>query len=314
MRYLASAFALVVGLTLSGCAGSQKPEAHAGSGSEQEPAAEEAAEDQTASTDTKSDESDNAAGADVSPASVAQEDEQESGECRKSDAKLALSVDRQSVNLEQGRLEAKMDGPICSIKMTITRKDGQPPIEKSFRYTGPERELTWNPVPKDQIEKIEIRITSDDSGYQSATLVPWLARIEHEEVEFDTNKAVIRASEVPSLEDSYAKVQEVLEKVKGKGLGTITLFIAGHTDTVGSAEANLDLSRRRAQAIASWFMKRGVCAPIAFDGFGETALAKMTGDEVEAQENRRVDYILSVEPPPVSKGARPAWKWVSRGC
>ena len=40
---------------------------------------------------------------------------------------------------------------------------------------------------------------------------------------------------------------------KYKELGRITLFIAGHTDSVGNEGYNLQLSQRRAQSIGSWF-------------------------------------------------------------
>jgi outer membrane protein OmpA-like peptidoglycan-associated protein len=165
--------------------------------------------------------------------------------------------------------------------------------------------MRWDPIPRDEIEKIEIRVTADDGGYQSVFLIPWSVRIEHQEVEFDTDQAIIRPSEVPSLEDSYAKIQEVLAKVEGKQLGKITLFIAGHTDTRGSDGHNLTLSRDRARAIAAWFMKRGLCTPIAYEGFGETALKKLTADEVDEQENRRVDYILAVRATSGDQGAHP---------
>jgi outer membrane protein OmpA-like peptidoglycan-associated protein len=116
------------------------------------------------------------------------------------------------------------------------------------------------------------------------------------------------------LTDSLSTINEVLHKVEGKGLGTITLFIAGHTDTRGSAEHNMTLSRSRAESIANWFVKEGLCVPIAYEGFGETALKKLTADEVDEPENRRVDYILSVEPPTIKKGAAAAWKMMSKGC
>jgi outer membrane protein OmpA-like peptidoglycan-associated protein len=249
----------------------------------------------------------------AAPAASERQDEKPSGECRKSSAALSLSVDRKTVSLDEGRLQAKMDGPICSLVMQITRKDG-PAIEKSFHYGETEQELRWNPLPRDQIEKIEIRITAKNNAYQAVTLIPWFVKIDHKEVKFDTNKAVIRDSEVASLKESFTKIKEILHKVEGKGLGTITLFIAGHTDTRGSAEHNMALSRARAEAIADWFQKQGVCIPIAYEGFGETALRKVTADEVDEQANRRVDYILSVEPPVIKKGATPAWKLMSKGC
>ncbi len=235
------------------------------------------------------------------------------GECHKSNNPLTLSVDRKTVSLEEGHLQAKMDGPICALTMQIIRKDGTV-TDKAFQYTGAEQELRWTPIPRDQIEKVEIRITAKDHAYKAVWLIPWQVKIEHKEVKFDTNKAVIRDSEVPSLKDSLNRINDVLHKVEGKGLGTITLFIAGHTDTRGTAEHNMALSRARAESIANWFVKQGLCIPIAYEGFGETALKKLTADEVDEPENRRVDYILSVEPPTIKKGAAPAWKTMSKGC
>jgi|GEM_PF-1327277 len=241
------------------------------------------------------------------------DDEKGAGECRQSKLPLTLTIDKKTANLEEGRVQAKLDGPICSLVMRLWRKDGTV-MEKAFHYEAPEQELHWTPVPRDQIEKVEFRITAKDKAYRAVTLTPWSVSIDHEEVKFDTNKAVIRASEVPALEDSLVKIKQVLAKVEGKELGPITLFIAGHTDTRGSNEHNLTLSRERAQAIAAWFQKQGLCIGIAFEGFGETALKKLTADEVDEQANRRVDYILAIEPPLIKKGASPAWKSMSRGC
>ena len=247
-------------------------------------------------------------------AAVSDGDEPGAGKCRESETKLVLAVDRKTVSLEDGRLRAQMDGPICNLVMKITSKDGQLLLEKAFRYSGAERELRWSPVARDQIEKVEIRITAADGAYQSVLLIPWSVSIDHEEVQFDTNKSVIRESGVASLSESLSKINDVLAKVEGKGLGTITLFIAGHTDTQGSDEHNMVLSRNRAQAIASWFLKKGLCIPIAYEGFGESALKKLTADNFDEQANRRADYILAVEPPTIKKGATPAWKWLSKGC
>ena len=88
----------------------------------------------------------------------------------------------------------------------------------------------------------------------------------------------------------------------------ITLYIAGHTDTVGNNGSNLKLSQDRARSIAAWFRKRGVRLPISFEGFGETSLAVRTADNVDEVRNRRVDYVLSDGPPNYSAGFRPSWK------
>jgi outer membrane protein OmpA-like peptidoglycan-associated protein len=310
MKSVASILAFVTGLAGLSCGGAQQQAGQPSAVSD-----DDGSERAEADWDVAESSDEPAPSSDLEgQTQVEQEDDKGPAECQKSAAKLTIAVDRQSVSLEQGVLEATMNGPICEISMTITRKEGLPAIEKTFRYTGPRRALRWNPMPRDEIEKIEIRVSAADGAYQGVVLVPWSVTIDHEEVVFDTDKAVIRPSEVASLDESLAKIRQVLQTVEGKGLGTITLFIAGHTDTRGSDARNLDLSRRRAQAIAGWFVKRSLCIPIAFEGFGETALRKMTADEVDAQENRRVDYILAVEPPVVRKGATPAWKWLSKGC
>ena len=245
---------------------------------------------------------------------VHEQDEPGAGECRDSTAGLAIGVNRKSVNLKKGSLVAQMDGHICNLSLRIQRTGGLPTVVKRFRYTGPKRKLQWTPIPRDEIARIEVRVESDDGAYESAILIPWSVTIDHDEVVFDTNKAVVRQSEVPSLEDSLEKIKEVLTEGEEYGLTGITLFIAGHTDTRGTSGHNMTLSRNRAQAIAHWFMQAGLCTPIAFQGFGEMALKKVTADEVDEQQNRRVDYILSVEPPVIREGAPAAWQWITQGC
>jgi outer membrane protein OmpA-like peptidoglycan-associated protein len=347
MKNLASTFAIVLGLAVISCGGAQKrvadPSAksdsdsaergdgngdgdegkssdtskssHSPDTSKSSDSPDSSKSSDSPDTSKSSDSPDSSNSPDSDKVNVEQQDEKSAGDCQKSSAKLAISVDRNTVSLEKGTLRAKMDGPICKLAIKITRKDGLPTVEKSFRYNGPERELRWNPVPRDEIEKVEVRITDKDNGYQAIQIVAWNVSIDHKEVQFDTNKALIRESEVASLQDSLKKIKQVLAGIEGKGLGTVTLFIAGHTDTQGSDEHNMALSRNRAQSISSWFMKNGLCVPIAFEGFGETALKKMTADNVDEQANRRVDYILAVEPPAMGrKGASPAWKWISKGC
>jgi hypothetical protein len=48
---------------------------------------------------------------------------------------------------------------------------------------------------------------------------------------------------------------------------------------------------------------------MAYDGMGEKALKLKTADEVAEPSNRRVDYMLSIEPPRFKvSGASPVWK------
>lgn len=325
-RTRSCAVAAALGWSVVGCGGSQNQVAspsasptedftEAEAGEDEDPAEALGASDEEETSDEEAvTPAGNSSGSGETAQPVPEDVEPGAGECRDNTAPLSLTVDRKHVDLAKGTLEAQMDGHICNISLTIERKNDLPSVVKRFRYTGPKRALHWTPIPRDDITRIEVRLDSDDGAYESVFLIPWFVTIDHEEVVFDTNQAVIRPSEVQSLEASLAKINEVLTEGKEMGLGTITLFIAGHTDTQGSDQHNMTLSRNRALAIANWFKRAGVCVPIAFEGFGETALKKVTADEVDEEENRRVDYILSVEPPVIREGGSPAWQWVSKGC
>jgi outer membrane protein OmpA-like peptidoglycan-associated protein len=89
----------------------------------------------------------------------------------------------------------------------------------------------------------------------------------------------------------------------------VKLFIAGHTDTVAAADYNRELSRARARAIAGYFRGRGLRIQIRCAGLGEDAPLVATPDETDEPKNRRAEYIVAVEPPPIrNAGVEPRWE------
>ena len=69
--------------------------------------------------------------------------------------------------------------------------------------------------------------------------------------------------------------------------------INGYTDSTGSADYNIDLSQRRAQAVASYLESKGVKAKnLTVKGYGATNFVA-TNDTAEGRaQNRRVDIVL----------------------
>jgi outer membrane protein OmpA-like peptidoglycan-associated protein len=71
------------------------------------------------------------------------------------------------------------------------------------------------------------------------------------------------------------------------------LVIVGHTDDIGSDQFNLDLSRRRAQAAASYLASLGVnSARLRTYGRGEEEPAAANTNETGRQQNRRVEVAI----------------------
>lgn len=69
--------------------------------------------------------------------------------------------------------------------------------------------------------------------------------------------------------------------------------IEGHTDNVGDAEKNFQLSQRRANAVAAYLIKKGVHHErLKAEGFGGYRPLKPSGDGKYHPENRRVEFIV----------------------
>lgn len=222
---------------------------------------------------------------------------------------LQVLIDKSKVDLNEHHLELKASRDLAKVTLRVTGDSGAvlADVERDLSSypAGKPLVVQWNPSSDEPVIRIEVFAYDMDGYYKGIAIIPWAVSIPHEEVNFRTDSAQIDDSEKPKLDASYAKVTEALAKHPDL---RVTLFIAGHTDTVGDASYNLRLSRQRAQAIARWFRQRGLKIPVGYEGFGEAALLVKTADEVDEPRNRRVDYILSVEEPVFkSSGARPTW-------
>lgn len=103
-------------------------------------------------------------------------------------------------------------------------------------------------------------------------------------VYFDTGGTELTA---PSRET----IREVLAVITARNPHEIT--VSGHTDSVGSAEFNRTLSLRRARAIASLLMSRGVSGNIIDITYhGKENQLVPTPDGVAEMRNRRVEITI----------------------
>lgn len=223
--------------------------------------------------------------------------------------KLQVTIDRAKVDLPGHQLEVKLSHPADKVRIKVIGESGAvlAEVEKPFQGAAANSALlvSWTPASEEAVAKIEVWGYDTDGFFSGVALIPWNFTVAHEEVNFETASDVIRPSEVPKLEATVARINEAVKK--HSELGKITLYIIGHTDSVGSTESNLELSRKRARSIGGWFKAHGAALPVAYEGVGESAPLVKTADEVDEPKNRRVDYILALEPPAAKSGAV-SWK------
>jgi outer membrane protein OmpA-like peptidoglycan-associated protein len=132
------------------------------------------------------------------------------------------------------------------------------------------------------VERVE-RLYSVDEVKRSARIRDKTRRIDLDTITFEFGKATIAQSEVPRLEGIAKAIQRMLEANPAE-----TFLIEGHTDAVGTDEANLGLSDQRAEAVAA-ALTDVFSIPaenLSTQGYGEQYLKVQT--ESEERQNRRV--------------------------
>jgi outer membrane protein OmpA-like peptidoglycan-associated protein len=112
-----------------------------------------------------------------------------------------------------------------------------------------------------------------------------LAVIFKGDVTFDTNSTVVR----PGLQSEINRVAGVLNQYP-----QTLVRVEGHTDSRGSDAYNMDLSIRRANAVRTLLVQRGVAdSRIDAVGYGETMPVATNDTEAGRQRNRRVEIKIA---------------------
>jgi outer membrane protein OmpA-like peptidoglycan-associated protein len=115
-----------------------------------------------------------------------------------------------------------------------------------------------------------------DQGSVLVTLQP---------IEFEFDKAIIRPSSY-HIVDAVAKALVDNPDIK-------LVEVQGHTDERGSADYNMDLSRRRAAAVVTYLVEHGIAADrLHSNGYGLTMPVDRGHNEAAWEKNRRVEFVI----------------------
>jgi OmpA-OmpF porin, OOP family len=102
-------------------------------------------------------------------------------------------------------------------------------------------------------------------------------------VNFDTGKSTIKPDSAKTLDDAAAAL---------KVAAGLKVEVGGHTDNVGTPDANMKLSEERAKAVMAALVERGVAADrLTAKGYGQTAPIADNRTEDGRAKNRRVELV-----------------------
>jgi outer membrane protein OmpA-like peptidoglycan-associated protein len=99
---------------------------------------------------------------------------------------------------------------------------------------------------------------------------------------FDTDKYILKA-------ESYAELQKLLGLLRKNP--KLKIEINGHTDNIGSAEHNLELSKNRANAVYEFLIQYDIDKTrLSYSGFGYTRPIDVNTTESGRANNRRTEF------------------------
>lgn len=103
-------------------------------------------------------------------------------------------------------------------------------------------------------------------------------------IKFDVDKDTIKSESRPILE----RAAETLKKFP-----QVNVEIAGHTDSTGGYDHNMDLSRRRAKSVKRWLVEHGIDGSrITTDGFGPDQPIDTNDTKEGRANNRRIEFQI----------------------
>lgn len=163
------------------------------------------------------------------------------------------------------------------MRLTIPRRDY---ILDSENVESPDDYYTFLEQPP--VEKVQ-RLYSINEVKRSARVRDIARRIDLDTLNFEFGSSSISDTEVQKLQGVADAMEKLLKKNPAE-----TFLIEGHTDAVGTPEANLALSDRRAEAVAEALTNAFGIPPenLTTQGYGEEYLKVDTS--APNRENRRV--------------------------
>jgi len=129
-----------------------------------------------------------------------------------------------------------------------------------------------------------IRIVEDGASVEQTINYDRVAAFQ---IQFRTNSARLSP-------ESLAVMREISRALQDPALTSAKFYINGHTDSVGNDAHNLDLSKRRAQAVLATLIELGLRDRSRFEarGFGERVALAPNDTKDGRAKNRRVELEM----------------------
>ncbi|MBW4891944.1 OmpA family protein [Mucilaginibacter sp. HMF5004] len=187
-----------------------------------------------------------------------------------------LQADLAATNSSLATTNSNLDATNAKVNSLTKDSDGDgvPDFFDKCPNTPSGSKVDGSGCPLPKAENVKVYVTEADKKVVRDAIA---------NLEFDLGKATIRSHSLPSLN----KVAELLINKN------FSLKLAGHTDSQGSDDFNMSLSKDRAESIKAYLVSKGANASrIEATGYGETQPIASNKTAAGRQKNRRVEFTL----------------------
>lgn len=195
-------------------------------------------------------------------------------------ARLALAQLR---NLESG--QARLTDRVLHMSGTAATAADAETIETALASILPETYRSSKAIEVAAIEAIE-----PDRGDGTAVVNRCQSRINglmaRNTIRFELGRARLLSDSFPLLDD----LADLAKQCEGT-----RIVVGGHTDADGDTLQNLELSRKRAEAVVSFLIDKGVAEKrLMAIGYGDTRPVAPNDDLKNKAKNRRIEFVVKL--------------------
>lgn len=192
-------------------------------------------------------------------------------------AELAMAVaDRRVAEEEMNRLSEERDSVVVrsARQRALTAEEEAEVARRELGIQERQTQIREAEIQRMQRELAEFKAKETDRGLV-LTLDSFL---------FETDRADLKPGAYRSLDKLAAYLKQNPER---------RISIEGHTDNTGTSDHNLDLSRRRAEAVAQALQRQGIGRErIERTGYGEAYPVASNDTPAGRLQNRRVEVVI----------------------
>jgi len=187
----------------------------------------------------------------------------------------------------QQPLAAKLD-----INLKTDRKTSMKMVAEGGKYEKEIPKLGWYMISAsaDGYLNLTDSIEANDEGMSPFTRDLYLQPIEVgitvrlKNIYFDFDKTTLK-------EESFPELNKVVDFLKRNG--SVEIEIAGHTDSKGTDDYNVNLSQGRSQSVVDYIVSQGIDGfRLAAHGYGEGKPIDTNESDAGRANNRRVEFTI----------------------